>query len=85
MNPTKGSAKRTKSKSVPPREPGHRSSNVEGEGSYSATRRYNADLAKALETGRVDELARKAKKAIEGPERASLERAEQIGKARRKD
>jgi hypothetical protein len=61
------------------------SSSVEGEGSYSATRKYNADLEKALKKGNTTELAEKARKALEGPERNALEEAEKIGKSRRKD
>ncbi|MGH7439855.1 MAG: hypothetical protein ACRENE_29555 [Polyangiaceae bacterium] len=58
---------------------------VEGEGSYSATRKYNADLEDALRKGNSEELAEKARKALEGPERRELEEAERVGKARRKD
>lgn len=57
---------------------------VEGEGSYTATRKYNADLEKALEKGNTEELAEKARKALEGPERKELEEAERVGKARRR-
>jgi hypothetical protein len=58
---------------------------VEGEGSYTATRRYNADLENALRKGHSEELAEKARKALEGPDRKELEQAESVGKARRKD
>jgi hypothetical protein len=61
------------------------SSGVEGEGSYTATRKYNAGLEKALKAGNVKELAQKAEKALEGPERRALEEAERIGQSRRKD
>ena len=53
---------------------------VEGEGSYTATRRYNANLTKAMKAGRTIELAEAAKKALEGPEGASLREAERVGK-----
>ena len=58
---------------------------VEGEGSYTATRKYNADLEEALKNGNPAELAEKARRALEGPERRALEEAEKIGKSRRKD
>ena len=53
---------------------------VEGEGSYTATRRYNADLTKAMRAGRSRELAEAARKALDGPGGASLREAERIGK-----
>jgi hypothetical protein len=58
---------------------------LEGEGSYTATRKYNADLEKALREGKSPELAEKARQALEGPEGKSLEEAERKGKARRRD
>jgi hypothetical protein len=54
---------------------------VEGEGSYEATRRYNAHLGDAIDSGDVDAAADAARRALEGPERAELERAEKQGKA----
>jgi hypothetical protein len=57
---------------------------VEGEGSYTATRKYNADLENALRKGNSEDLAEKAPKALEGPDRKELEQAESVGKARRK-
>jgi DNA-binding GntR family transcriptional regulator len=54
---------------------------LEGEGSYDATRRYNAHLADAIDSGDVDAAAEAARRALEGPERAELERAEKRGKA----
>jgi hypothetical protein len=55
-------------------------SRVEGEGSYTGTRRYNEHLKKTLETQNVEELAEKARKALEGDEKAELEEAEERGK-----
>jgi hypothetical protein len=54
---------------------------VEGEGSYTATRRYNQHLGDAIDSGDVEAAADAARRALEGPERAELERAEQQGKA----
>jgi hypothetical protein len=53
---------------------------LEGEGNYSATRRYNAQVAEHVRTADVDGLARKAAKALEGPEAAELREAERKGK-----
>jgi hypothetical protein len=53
---------------------------VEGEGSYSATRAYNAGLAKSVEAAHSDELGEKASQALDGPEGDSLREAERIGK-----
>jgi len=53
---------------------------VEGEGSYSASRRYNEAVAKHLEEGTedgdVEELAQKAADALDGPEGEELRKAE---------
>ncbi len=55
-------------------------SKIEGEGSYSGTRDYNAGVEKTVKSGQVERKAKEAKKAVEGPEREALERAEQEGK-----
>ena len=54
---------------------------VEGEGSYTATRRYNEHLGDAIDAGDVEAAADAARRAMEGPERAELERAARQGKA----
>ena len=48
---------------------------VEGEGSYSATRRYNKHLGDAIESGELDAGAEAARRALNTPEGAELERA----------
>ena len=53
---------------------------VEGEGSYTATRRYNQHLGDAIDSGDVEAAADEARRALEGPEREELERAEKQGK-----
>ena len=53
---------------------------VEGEGSYTATRRYDEHVKKHIETGNVEEEAKRAKQALEGDERAELEDAERRAK-----
>jgi hypothetical protein len=55
---------------------------VEGEGSYTATHRYNEGVREHLEHHDVESEAEAARKALEGDERAELERAEQRGKSR---
>jgi hypothetical protein len=54
---------------------------LEGEGSYTATRRYDAGVAQSVKAGKSEELGEKARKALEGPEGPSLREAERIGKA----
>ena len=53
---------------------------VEGEGSYTGTRRYNERLKKHIENADTEELGEQAKRALEGDERAELEEAEQRAK-----
>jgi hypothetical protein len=55
-------------------------SGVEGEGSYTGTRRYNENLAKHLESHDVEREAEEAREALEGDEREELEAAERRGK-----
>jgi hypothetical protein len=52
----------------------------EGEGSRTAAREYNEGLAHNMAEGHTEEDAKRAEEALEGPERAELERAEQEGK-----
>ena len=52
----------------------------EGEGRRSAARRYDAGAEKMAQSGKVDELARKAQQALEGKEGEELKRAEADGK-----
>ena len=51
-----------------------------GEGNPDAARRYNQGVEKTVKEGHVDELAEKAKKALEGNEGGALRRAEEQGK-----
>lgn len=53
---------------------------VEGEGSYTGTRRYNEHLKKHVETQNTEELAEKARRALEGDEKEELEEAERRAK-----
>lgn len=61
---------------APPSKPG----NVEGEGNYTGTRRYNEHVKKHAQTADTEELGEQAKRALEGDERAELEEAEQRAK-----
>lgn len=54
---------------------------TEGEGSYTGTRRYNEHLRQHIESSNPEELAKEAKRALEGEEREELEEAERRGKA----
>lgn len=54
---------------------------VQGEGNYDATRRYDEGVKKSVDKGHTEELAEKAKKALEGPEGDELRKAEEKGKA----
>jgi len=56
-------------------------SQVQGEGDYSGTRRYNEHLKKHIDTADVEELARQAREALEGDEKEELEAAEEKGKS----
>jgi hypothetical protein len=53
---------------------------LEGEGSYSATRRYNSRLAEHARSADVAGLGKKAAKAVEGSEGPELRQAEKQGK-----
>jgi hypothetical protein len=68
----------TKSSGAQPLKPAP--SGVEGEGSYTATRRYNEHLGKHLESHDVQREAKEAREALEGEEREELEAAERRGK-----
>jgi hypothetical protein len=56
---------------------------VYGEGNYQASREYNEATRNFVESGRVDEAARRAAPAS-AREQASLEQAERAGKRRAK-
>lgn len=53
---------------------------LEGEGSYTATRRYNQHLAEANASTDVDAAADEARRAVEGPEGEELARAAEEAK-----
>jgi hypothetical protein len=57
---------------------------VEGEGSYTATRRYNKATKEFIDSGKVEEKAREAADATP-EEEAEMKQAEKKGKAHIKD
>jgi hypothetical protein len=75
------SAKNQRSQRTSAGEPGE-NQQVEGEGSYTATHRYNEGLREHLQTHDVEGEAEEAREALEGDERDELQQAEQRGKAR---
>ena len=52
----------------------------QGEGNREAARRYNEGVKKHIKKGDVQQQAQEAERALEGPEKDELERAEQLGK-----
>lgn len=53
----------------------------EGEGNRTAAKAYNKDTQEFIKSGKVDEKAREAANALDGPERRELEQAEEAGKS----
>ena len=56
-----------------------RKDKVEGEGSYKGTEEYNRRTEKFIDSGKVDEAARRAEPKSE-EERQAMQKAERIGK-----
>jgi hypothetical protein len=52
----------------------------EGEGNQTAARQYNEALRRFAQSGKVEEKAREAEKAIDSPETEALQQAEAVGK-----
>ena len=57
---------------------------VEGEGSYTASKDYNERTKKFVDSGKVDEAARNAEPKNE-EEKQSMQKAERVGKQHAKD
>lgn len=53
---------------------------LQGEGNYDATHHYNQGLEKSVKKGNAEELAEKAKQALEGTEGEELRQAEERAK-----
>jgi hypothetical protein len=54
----------------------------EGEGNRTAARVYNRATKEFARSGKVEKQADLAKQALDGPQHAELERAEQAGKSK---
>jgi hypothetical protein len=52
----------------------------EGEGNKTAARQYNEAQRLFAQSGKVEEKAREAEKAIDGPDKEALQQAEAVGK-----
>jgi len=75
-------AKPTKSNQDPKSAPRALEVQNEGEGSRSAGRRYDAAAAHAASSPkRVEDLAKRAEKALGGPEGGELQKAQEQGKS----
>jgi hypothetical protein len=57
----------------------------EGEGNRTAARQYNEATREFVKSGKVDQQAEPARRAVEGSERAELEKAEKAGRDRMKE
>jgi hypothetical protein len=53
----------------------------EGEGNHTAAREYNKAQQDFAKSGKVDQAAKDAARAVDGPEAADLKKAEAIGKS----
>ena len=56
----------------------------QGEGNREAAEQYNEKTREFVKSGRVEQSAQDAKRAVEGKEKAELDRAEQAGKSHAK-
>jgi hypothetical protein len=69
--------------SNPQENPMRRKDKVEGEGSYSGTKDYNERTRQFIDSGKVEDAARKARPKSES-EKHEMQKAERIGKAHAK-
>ena len=49
--------------------------NIQGEGNYDAARKFDAEQRAFVKSGQVEQKAKAAEEALDGPEGAELERA----------
>lgn len=68
----------------PSEQPRDSSSANEGEGSRTAAADYDRRTEAFIRSGKVEESAKKAEKAIDGPEQKELSEAEKIGRSHAK-
>jgi hypothetical protein len=64
--------------------PQDRPSQNEGEGNRTAARQYNEAQRRFVESGKVDDKAHEAERALDTPEKTVLERAEAVGKSHKR-
>ena len=50
-------------------------SKIQGEGNYDAARKFDAEERAFVQSGQVEQKAKEAEEALDGPEGADLERA----------
>jgi len=50
---------------------------IQGEGNYDAARKFDAEERAFVKSGQVEQKAKEAEEALDGPEGADLERARQ--------
>jgi hypothetical protein len=48
---------------------------IQGEGNYDAARKFDAEERAFVKSGKVDQAAREAEEALDGPEAEELEKA----------
>ena len=51
------------------------SKDIQGEGNYDAARRFDEEERRFVKTGQVEQKAKEAEEALDGPEGEALERA----------
>jgi hypothetical protein len=80
----KATPTKAKSAKAKPAKTKKKSTALEGEGSYTASRNYDRGTEKfiAKNKSKITKMARDAEKALEGPEGKSLRKAEKAGKAK---
>ena len=66
------------------KKPQERASQNEGEGNRTAARQYNEAQRRFVESGKVDDKAHEAQRALDTPEKSVLERAEAVGKSHKR-
>lgn len=57
----------------------------EGEGNRTAARQYNKDQQEFIESGKVDQAAKEAKRAVESDQAEKLREAEKAGRSKARE
>ena len=66
------------------KKPQVRASQNQGEGNRTAARQYNEAQRRFVESGKVNDKAHEAERALDTPEKTVLERAEAVGKSHKR-